>query len=198
MALLFFNQEDLLYRDMKDIESKLSDSEEFDKVKKKDRFRVQSHIDKIKEKRKEIIAKEEKEAQIRAKHEKIVLRRKMKLSEHEQELRIMEEQLKKEEEELKKKAEENEEDRDLSVRTTVRKYKSMAELKNVKPRIENLSVVAPRSKAYFEAHSRVRKLKNMMELSEQTKNILKTKQLKEMEMIISTEIHIKVTVSILR
>lgn len=192
MGLLFFKQDDLQYRDLTKLQPKLTDPADLELLRKKDKIRVASHIDRIKEKRKELLVKEEKDAQIRQKQERIMQKRILQLSQNEKELKAIEEQLRKEDEELRKKKEQEEGEEGLSVRTTIRKNKSMADLKNVKAKIENLSVVAPRSKAYFEAHSKVRKLKDIMELSDQAKNIMKAKQLKEMELIISTEINIKV------
>lgn len=73
-----------------------------------------------------------------------------------------------------------------------KRNKSLAELKyKVKPRIENMSVILPRPQEYVEAHSKVRTLKDIIQLSDQSQRSLKIKQKKEMEMILNTELNIK-------
>lgn len=69
---------------------------------------------------------------------------------------------------------------------------SLAELKHsVKPRIDNMSVIVPRPQEYIEAHAKVRKLKDIIQLSDQSQRSLKARQQKEMEMIFKTELNLK-------
>lgn len=191
MNLLFFRLEDLLVKDDPVVRSRFDDSEEWERYLKKERTRVTFHVEKIREKRREIIKKEEFEAKLQAKREKEVELYRKELKENEQELKVMEAQMKKEEVELKKqKQQEGLREPRYSIKS-MGKSKSVSELKHVKARIENTSTVVQKSQAYFEAHSRVRQLRELMELSTQAKNYLKGKQMRDIEMIVNTEVNLK-------
>lgn len=83
-------------------------------------------------------------------------------------------------------------DKSVLSKSFYRRNKSLAELKfKVRPRIENMSVLVPRTQEYREAHFQARKIKDIIQLSEKSQNTLRAKQLKELEFIVNTELNIK-------
>lgn len=54
-----------------------------------------------------------------------------------------------------------------------------------------MSLILPKPKEYLEAHAKVRKLKDIIQLSDQSQRSLKARQKKEMEMILNTELNLK-------
>lgn len=73
-----------------------------------------------------------------------------------------------------------------------KRNRSLAELKHsVRPKIENMSLLIPKPKEYIEAHSKVRQLKDIIQLSDQSQKSLKAKQKKEMELIFKTEMNLQ-------
>lgn len=229
MSFLFFKIDDLKLKDHSMMKPDFNSTDDFLKFENRERKRVEGYIDKIKDKRIELIDDAVKAAARRQKLESRKREQLEKLNLNEKRLKKLEEDFLKEEREVKMKLEKDEKeraideaerkkrweqdanewdkvDRERSVhalsgvrhdKSTLSKSfytrnKSLAELKvKAKPRIENLSVLMPRSKEYNQAHFKIRKLKDIMQLSEQSQHTMRAKQLKELEFIVNTELNIK-------
>lgn len=193
MEFLFFTEQDLQYKDFSDIKDRFSDIDQYNKFVRRENNRITFHIEKIKNKREEIIKAEEKEEKIRLRIQKDLRKKKNQLSQNQKELEKIEADMKKEEDEMRKLKLEEQKEFTMTL-STIRKTQSMAiSLKSVRPRIDNNSMLVTRSKDYFEVHSRVRQLKSMVKMSDHSKeDYLKARQLKDLESMISTELNLKV------
>lgn len=229
MNFLFFKQADLELKNHDKIRAEFNNSDEFEKFEKRERKRVESYIEKVKEKRNMIIKEYEKQNARKLKQEIRQKKQLEELNEKKKLLSAMEHDFKKEEEEIRVKLKQDEEERlredaerkkrwkeetrdwdkwerERSIAGTIgskldtshlsksfyKRNRSLAELKqSIKPRIENMSVVLPRSKEYYDAHSKIRKIEDIMQLSDKSQRTMRAKQLKELEFIVNTELNIK-------
>jgi trichohyalin len=199
---LFYKQEDLWMKDYSSLKDKFNTADEYSKFVDKELQRVNFRIEKVQEKRQELIKLEEKQRELKMKHQQHLKKHKLELSQNQKELEKIEKELRQQEEQMKKeKAKKDEESTRPETRgskyrqsddaDSKRTHYSLAYLQQVKPRVENLSFVAPRPQEYFEIHSKVRKIKDFIDLGEATSGNLKTRQQKEIEMIINHEFKLK-------
>jgi hypothetical protein len=191
MELLFFSQADICFKDHRPLRDRFVSQEDFEKFVKRENQRVFFHIEKIKEKRTELIKNKEKEEALRKKKETAMKKHRHQLSENQKELKQLEEQLKKEESEIKVRKAKDEDELRLTM-STMRKNKSMINLKAVKPKIDTSSALPSKTKEYFELQGKIKKIKDVIELSEQSKNIIRSRQQRELESLVFSELNIKV------
>lgn len=86
----------------------------------------------------------------------------------------------------------NRNDSSFLTKSFYKRNQSLAELKRcVRPRIDNTPVIVPRPQEYIEAHAKVRKLKDIIQLSDESQRSLRVKHLKELEIIFKTELNLK-------
>lgn len=202
LEALFFKQEDLWLKDFSSLRDKFNTPEEYTKFVDKELQRVKFRIEKVCEKREEIIQTEEKLKLIKVKKQQAILKHRSELTQNQKELEQIEKELRQREEQMKKeKAKKDSESTRPETRGS--KYRqsedndsrmmqySLAYLQQIKPKVENISFVAPRPKEYFEIHSKVRIMKDKLELGEITPANLKSRRQKEIEMILNHELRLK-------
>lgn len=202
LEALFYKQEDLWLKDYSSLREKFNSSEEYTRFVDKELQRVRFRIEKVREKREELIEKEEKQKQIKVKKQQAVLKHKAELTQNQKELEQIEKELRQQEEQMKRERakKDNESTRPETRGSKYRQSEdndsrtmqhSLAYLQQIKPKIENLSMVAPKPKEYFEIHSKVRVIKDKLELGEITPGNLKIRRQKEIEMILNHEFRLK-------
>ncbi len=194
MDLLFFAQEDICFKDHRSLRDRFLSPDEFDKFVKRENQRVTFHIEKIKEKRSELIKNIEKEEALKKKKEAAIQKHRHQLSENQKELKHLEEQLKIEETQIKQQRAREEDQLRLTM-STMRRNKSMINLKKVKPKIDNSTTLPSKTKEYFELQGKIKKIRDILELSEHSKNVIRSKQQRDLESLIFSELNIKVSSS---
>lgn len=190
MDLLFFSQMDICFKDHRSLRDRFVSLEDFEKFVKRENQRVALHIEKIKEKRSELIKNAEKEEALRKRKQAAIIKHRQQLSENQKELVHLEAQLKKEESEIKVRRAKEEDELRLTM-STMRKNKSMINLKAVKPKIDTSSTLPSKTKEYFELQGKIKKIKDILELSEQSKHAIRSKQQRDLESLIFSELNIK-------
>lgn len=202
LEALFYKQEDLWVKDYSSLRQKFNSESEYTKFVEKELQRAKFRIEKVQEKREEIIEKEAKMREFQLRKQKSLQKHKAELTQNQKELEQIEKELRKQEEQMKKEKAKKEAE---STRPETRgsKYRqsedtdskkmqfSLAYLDQIKPKVENLSFIAPKPKEYFEIHSKVRQIKDIMELGQISTSNLKTRRQKEIEMILQHEFMLK-------
>jgi hypothetical protein len=191
MNQLFFTEADICLKDHRALQDRFTSADDFEKFVKRENQRVFFHIEKIKEKRSELIKNLEREQSLIKKKAALINKHRQQLSENQRELKHLEEQLKKEESEMKSKRAKEEDQLRLTT-STMRKNKSMINLKAVKAKIDNSPMLPSKTKDYFELQGKIKKIRDILELSENSKNIIRSRQQRDLESLIFSELKLKV------